>query len=255
MLGPAFNPASLGLTADTVVYFDGSAFASAVAIEPGSTGTHLTVTAQSATDVPVRIVLAASQTADALKVVKSNGTSLLWRVTANGTNYFNDDGSARAGTLSYSDSIGSWRIGRSDHSNYFQVAPADGTFTLWTTISPSGGGGVNGLIVNGANGTVVVVGVADGSHSTVDLNRRPTDDHPLVGGSVRCWTRTGQAQNAFEVLAPGGASATFAVGPAGQLKTANVAAATTPGAVTGKLELFDETGASLGFLAIYDAIT
>jgi hypothetical protein len=35
----------------------------------------------------------------------------------------------------------------------------------------------------------------------------------------------------------------------------NSAAATTPGAVTKKIQVFDETGASLGFLAVYGAIT
>ena len=33
------------------------------------------------------------------------------------------------------------------------------------------------------------------------------------------------------------------------------AAATTPGSVAKKMQVFDETGASLGYVAIYDAIT
>lgn len=39
------------------------------------------------------------------------------------------------------------------------------------------------------------------------------------------------------------------------LGVGNSAAATTPGTVTDKIEVFDASGASLGFLAVYDAIT
>lgn len=35
----------------------------------------------------------------------------------------------------------------------------------------------------------------------------------------------------------------------------NSAAAATPGTVTAKIEVFDENGDSLGFIAVYDAIT
>jgi len=41
----------------------------------------------------------------------------------------------------------------------------------------------------------------------------------------------------------------------GSLGVANSAAATTPGTVTKKIEIFDASGASLGFIAVYDAIT
>ena len=41
----------------------------------------------------------------------------------------------------------------------------------------------------------------------------------------------------------------------GNLGIGNSAAATTPGTVTKKLEIFDESGSSLGFIPIYDAIT
>lgn len=51
------------------------------------------------------------------------------------------------------------------------------------------------------------------------------------------------------LLVPGQARATGGIG------VGNSAAATTPGTVTKKIEVFDDTGASLGFIAIYDAIT
>lgn len=41
----------------------------------------------------------------------------------------------------------------------------------------------------------------------------------------------------------------------GGLGVGNSAAATTPGTVTKKMEVFDATGASIGFVAVYDAIT
>lgn len=41
----------------------------------------------------------------------------------------------------------------------------------------------------------------------------------------------------------------------GGLGVGNSAAATTPGSVTKKVEIFDETGASLGFLPVYSSIT
>jgi len=41
----------------------------------------------------------------------------------------------------------------------------------------------------------------------------------------------------------------------GKLAVTNSAAATTPGSVTKKIEVFDAAGASLGFIAVYDSIT
>ena len=42
---------------------------------------------------------------------------------------------------------------------------------------------------------------------------------------------------------------------AGGIGVGNSAAATTPGTVTKKIEVFDASGISLGFIAVYDAIT
>ena len=41
----------------------------------------------------------------------------------------------------------------------------------------------------------------------------------------------------------------------GSLGVGNSAAATTPGTVVKKIEVFDATGVSLGFIAVYDAIS
>jgi hypothetical protein len=42
---------------------------------------------------------------------------------------------------------------------------------------------------------------------------------------------------------------------AGNLRTTKTVAATTPGSVVKKLEIFDASGTSLGFMPVYDAIT
>jgi hypothetical protein len=65
---------------------------------------------------------------------------------------------------------------------------------------------------------------------------------------------TAQSANLFEAREIGNAIQ-FAIGPAGQIKTANATAATTPGSVVKKLEVFDAAGASLGYVPIYSAIT
>jgi hypothetical protein len=41
----------------------------------------------------------------------------------------------------------------------------------------------------------------------------------------------------------------------GALGVGNSAAATTPGTCAYKIEVFDDAGVSLGFLAVFDAIT
>ena len=45
------------------------------------------------------------------------------------------------------------------------------------------------------------------------------------------------------------------IGASATACTASAPAATTPGSVAKKMQVFDETGASLGYVAIYDAIT
>jgi hypothetical protein len=47
----------------------------------------------------------------------------------------------------------------------------------------------------------------------------------------------------------------FGIGAAGQIRTNQSANATTPGSVVKKLQVFDSSGNSLGFIPIYDAIT
>lgn len=64
----------------------------------------------------------------------------------------------------------------------------------------------------------------------------------------------GQTANLLEVLSSG-AAILFAIEADGDLRTSRTTAATTPGTVVRKLELFDAAGASLGFVPLYNAIT
>lgn len=120
--------------------------------------------------------------------------------TVNGKVNLQDNGSNRKGQLSYFDAGGAYQFGRTDHTNKFGV-------TVNSTDTRMSG---NGAYLS-SNGTVTVTGDETGGTSTVDLNRRPSDNSSGVGGTVRCWTKTSQSQNAFEVLAPGGGSALYAI--------------------------------------------
>lgn len=131
--------------------------------------------------------------------------------TVNGKLNLQDNASTRRGELSYNDPAGAYRFGRSDHTNTFAVAVNSNNTRM------SGDGA---YLVSG--GTATVTGFEGGGQSTVDLNRRPTDNSTGVGGTVRCWTRTGQTQNALEVLAPGGGSSTWAVTSNGGIRPASM---------------------------------
>lgn len=132
--------------------------------------------------------------------------------TVNGKVKLSDSGSNRKGELSYFDGGGSYQFGRSDHGNKANFTINSGDAALTTN------GGT--LTVGTSTGQVTILGRGDGGHSQVDMNRR-NDDNAGVGGTVRCWTRTGQTQNAFEVLAPGGGSNTASISAAGGLRTGN----------------------------------
>lgn len=152
-------------------------------------------------------------TEDAERVAVYTGDQQVVTITAgavavNGKLALRDNGSVRRGELSYNDPAGSYQFGRSDHANKFGVT-VNGTDTRMS--------GNGAYLVS--NGTATITGTEGGGHATVDLNRRPSDNSTGVGGSVRCWTRTGQTQPAFEVLTPGGSSNTASITPAGRFDT------------------------------------
>lgn len=85
----------------------------------------------------------------------------------------------------------------------------------------------------------------------------PTNEHILGFASaqsmgvplVQVWNGPTNSEKVAEFTSDGHLLLTGGVG------VGNSAAATTPGSVTDKIEVFDENGVSLGFLAVYDAIT
>lgn len=125
--------------------------------------------------------------------------------------------SSRKGTISYFDGGGALRFGRTDHSTYLNVQP-DSSVVKFTSSNGD-------FVIATSSNAVVVCGREDGGHSVVDLNRRQTDNAAGVGGTVRCWTRTGQTQDALEVLAPGGGSAVLSVTAGGTVRYAATATA------------------------------
>jgi hypothetical protein len=68
---------SPGGSTTQIQYNDAGAFAGAAALTYATTGTHLTATAQAATDVPLKVVAAASQSGDLFAAVNSGGTSFV----------------------------------------------------------------------------------------------------------------------------------------------------------------------------------
>ena len=68
-----------------------------------------------------------------------------------------------------------------------------------------------------------------------------------TGASTSAYTISGEASLVVADVPPGP--------PVGTLAVENQASANTLGTVTGKFEVFDAAGASLGFVALYDAIT
>ena len=78
----------------------------------------------------------------------------------------------------------------------------------------------------------------------------------LTAGAVP-WVCKGAAAQTAPLLkcVDSASSEQFGIGAAGQIRTNQSANATTPGSVVKKLQVFDSSGNSLGFIPIYDAIT
>lgn len=152
-----------------------------------------------------------------------NAANNVVQITGTGLQ-IHDNGSTRSGVLSYYDAGGTYQFGRSDHSNKFGV-------TVNSSDTRMSGGGA--YLVS--NGTATVTGSEGGGQSTVDLNKRPSDNSSGVGGTVRCWTFTGQTSNAVEVLAPGGGSAVASINASG----AYASPCRTPSQLTANVNNYD----------------
>ncbi len=159
-------------------------------------------------------------------------------VNVNGSVLVRDSGSTRNGSISYFDAGGRLTFNRSDSTGQIGFIPDSARARIVTV------GTANTLYLSSGS-TVVVTGNEAGGQTIVDLNRRPSDDSTAVGGTVRCWTRTGQSENALEVLAPGGGSSVFSVAPSGNITTSETVSGSTVIA----------TGSSGGFNTTSGALT
>lgn len=163
------------------------------------------------------------------------------QVFADGGVRIADAGSSRKGTVTYVDAAGATRFGRTDEATYLEFIPRSTSADLSAV-----GGAFN---FRTSQSFVVICGRDDGANSIVDLNRRLSDDSAGVGGQVRCWTRNGQSQDAFVILAPGGGSSLMSIDATGAIKPASMADVSAPnGSVyysttAGKLVYKDAGGA------------
>lgn len=115
---------------------------------------------------------------------------------------------------------------------------AAGAFTTPYILNFAAGG-----IGKGAGSTITRTVNYFGSDQTVGTNNAwASDNVSFTGDWLFNFTSTRASSIAGQVRV-----ASLGVG--------NRAAATTPGSVTGKFEVFDMSGGSLGFAALYDAIT
>jgi hypothetical protein len=107
---------------------------------------------------------------------------------------------------------------------------------------------------DGAGGAMSMTSGTGGSYFTLNNYGVRFSDHNagpqrvMIGAGID-GIKMGAAADAIVQRAAAG------VVNLGKLAVTNTAAATTPGAVTKKMEVFDATGASLGFVALYGSIT
>lgn len=118
----------------------------------------------------------------------------------------------------------------------------DSTISAVYAISAAVNGNGAGTVIAEAYG--IWVGISEAGGSTNDVTYGVYLG-ALAGTVVWGFYQSGNEDNYF-----GGKLLT-----ASGIGVGNSAAATIPGNVTDKIEVFDETGASLGFIAVYDAIT
>lgn len=234
MLLPAFNPASLGLTADKFVYFNGSSFASAAAVGYAATGTLVTVTSQGATDVPLRIVGFSGQSGNLFEM-RDASNNLIGR--------FEDDGSLRLSRLPVSSS----------------GVVVEFTATNGDTVgfNPSSDFGTSRFQSNN-NGGMRWISVDQGGNNYRDIVEFVRTHYVYCGAAANPGVvvigHPSQTANLVE-WQNNATAVQYAIGPAGELKTNQTSAGTTLGTVTGKLPVYNAAGTLVGYVPIYDAIT
>ena len=194
---------------NTQIQFNSSgSFGGAAALVYAASGVHLTATAQAATDVPIAAQMHASQSANAVEVRNSSAAYLAAvgpQSTVNDSLAFGLRPGGSGGRSYYAgtyEAAGYFKWMRSDSTGYLAFEPSVGLLLMQ-------GAGSYAYLRTVSNSTIVLTAREDGGATTIDFNRRPNDDSTGVGGTVRCWTKSGQTANAFEVLTPGGGGKRF----------------------------------------------
>ena len=253
-LSAANQTTAPGGSSGQIQYNSGGAFAGAAALTYATSGTHLTATAQGGTVVPLAAQMANGQTANAVEVRDYLGNvrggwgpqstvtdSLALFLRPSNRSYY-------VGT---DEAAGSMVFARSDSANGLTFIPNPGNVVLRASDISSD----FLLELPNGNNLVLCPNAAGATDKKVQFGRRYSDSSSTVGCGVECWPKTGQTIPALAVMAPGGASANWAIGPGGEFRTALAAAATTLGSVVKKLAVQDTAGTVLGYLPLYDSIT
>lgn len=247
------------------------------------------VTATSGTVIGQRIALPSGGTNNyALQLSDTGGTSAggvtfgtdveLYRSAANTLNLGTNDNLV----IGVSNGYSGWKL---------TTGGATTQHAAFINTSASGSGGGAGIVGASNDGAALASGDRMGFYlfgGSYDASNSTNNSAGIVGFTSEAWSSTNRgAELRFEVTANGSTSRGVAAkfgndsklyfgtgtdtnlyrDAADRLKTddklvaalgigvGNSAAATTLGAVTNKMEVFDASGASLGFVPIYDAIT
>lgn len=113
------------------------------------------------------------------------------------------------------DAAGAFVFARSDSDNGLQFVPNPGNVVL---IPKTGK-----LVLGAADNPIVLTPSGGGGAGYIEMGQRESDSSSAVGAIPRVWTVTGQTENAFQVLAPGGGSQITAVRANGAWMPASLA--------------------------------
>ncbi len=211
--------ATPGGSSGQVQYNNAGAFGGTAAGVYAATGTHFALTSQGATIIPIAVQAASGQTAYLQEWRHSDGAYRAavgpQSITPDAYAFVLRPGAGRSYHFGTDDASGTFRFRRSDSTGYIAFEPATGQIRLL-------GAGSYAYIL-ATNSNLVLTAKEDGGATTVDFNRRPSDNSTGVGGEVRCWTKTGQTGYALSVLAPGGGSTNWGVRPDGSVMPASLA--------------------------------
>lgn len=124
----------------------------------------------------------------------------------------------------------------------------DENFSVGPNSVPNAGGGGNAGVYIGSNGKIGAVRATTGSIISAS---QPGDVAPRIqiNGDASITFSDGTTADTFLKRAAAGIVSVTKLG------VSNAAAATTPGSCVKRIQVFDDTGASIGYLPVYSAIT